>query len=57
MHNLRRLTTHRFDSVKRIINQNKAFCTENKQSTNSRTTHFGFETVPEGEKVEKGNSC
>lgn len=54
MQRFRIMVPKRLGTIKHIINQSKGFCSAARPSDNDRTTHFGFETVPESEKVEKG---
>lgn len=58
MYNLRKLSTLQFRSISPLIGSNcmkKQFlCTAKETSENERTATFGFQTVRESEKADKG---
>lgn len=59
MHNLRKLLSVQLRSINSLIGSNSnrnRFCTTSKETSTEteRTTHFGFKTVGENEKEQKG---
>lgn len=59
MHSLRKLSVMQFRSINSLIGSNyyrkQYLCSKKETSTQTdRTTHFGFKTVGENEKADKG---
>lgn len=58
MHRLRKLSVLQFRSISQLIGSNctrrQFLCTANQSNENERTASFGFQTVRESEKADKG---